>query len=203
LAEQPEHEATELQGAAGQPSVGVWPRLASDVLGDYEIFRVRRDRVRSPRTGAVLDRHVLEMPGWVNVVPVTRDGRIVLVEQFRHGTRAVTLELPAGILEPGEDACAAGLRELEEETGYRAASGRLLGVIEPNPALQNNQSAVVLAEDCVQDGRTALDEGEDVRVHVVEPAKVRELIARGVIRHAIAIAAWYRYELWAAGLGSG
>ncbi len=199
MAEQPEHGATELQGAAGQPAVGVWPRLASDVLGDFEIFRVRRDRVRSPRTGAVLDRHVLEMPGWVNVVPVTRDGRIVLVEQFRHGTREVTLELPAGIVDPGEDPCAAGLRELEEETGFRAAAGRVIGVVEPNPALQDNRSAVVLAEDCVPDGRAAPDEGEDVHVHVVEPAKVRELIARGVIRHAIAIAAWYRYELWVEG----
>ena len=200
MAEQPEHEATELQGAPGRSVVGEWPRLASDVLADYEIFRVRRDRVRSPRTGAVLDRHVLEVPDWVNVVPVTRDGRIVLVEQYRFGTRAVTLELPAGIVEPGEDVCAAGLRELEEETGYRAATGRLLGFVEPNPALQNNRSAVVLAEDCVPEGRAALDEGEDVRVRVVEPAQVRKLIARGVIRHAIAIAAWYRYELWAAGL---
>lgn len=196
MAKQPEGGATELQGAAGQPAVGVWPRLASDVLGDFEVFRVRRDRVRSPRTGAVLDRHVLEMPDWVNVVPVTRDGRIVLVEQFRHGTREATLELPAGIVDPGEDPCAAGLRELEEETGFRAAASRLLGVVEPNPALQDNRSTIVLAEDCVADGRVAQDEGEDVRVHVVEPARVRELIASGVIRHAIAIAAWYRYELW-------
>ncbi|MFO7260869.1 MAG: NUDIX hydrolase [bacterium] len=201
MAEQPEGGATELQGVPGRPGVDVWPRLASDVLGDFEIFRVRRDRVRSPRTGAVLERHVLEVPDWVNVVPVTRDGRIVLVEQFRHGTRAVTIELPAGIVEPGEDPCVAGLRELEEETGYRAAAGRLLGFVEPNPALQDNRSAVVLAEGCVPDGRAAPDEGEDVRVRVVEPATVRELIARGVIRHAITIAAWYRYELWAAGLG--
>jgi len=113
----------------------------------------------------------------------------------------VTIELPAGIVEPGEDPCVAGLRELEEETGYRAAAGRLLGFVEPNPALQDNRSAVVLAEGCVPDGRAAPDEGEDVRVRVVEPATVRELIARGVIRHAITIAAWYRYELWAAGLG--
>ncbi|HEY8468312.1 MAG TPA: NUDIX hydrolase [Longimicrobiales bacterium] len=195
MAEQPDHEAERLQGAASRPDADVWPRLASEVLGDFEIFRVRRDRVRSPRTGAVLDRHVLEMPDWVNVVPVTRDGRIVLVEQFRHGTRAVTLELPAGIVERGEDACAAGLRELEEETGYRAATCRPIAVIEANPAIQNNRVAVVLAEGCTPDGRAAPDEGEDVRVHVLEPARVRELIASGRIRHAITVAAWYLYEL--------
>src|SRR5690606_40504184 len=111
-------------------------------------------------------------------------------------TREATPELPAGIVDPGEDPCAGGLRELEEETGFRAAAGRVIGVVEPNPALQDNRSTIVLAEDCVADGRVAQDEGEDVRVHVVEPARVRELIASGVIRHAIAIAAWYRYELW-------
>jgi len=183
-------------GAGGPPGApGAWERLGSALVGDYGIFRVRRDRVRSPRTGAVFERHVLELPDWVNVVALAEDGRLVLVEQFRHGRRATTLELPAGIVEPGEDPCAAARRELEEETGYRAASCVLVGELEPNPALQTNRLFVALADGCVPGGEAAQDEGEDVRPVLVAPAQVPGLIAAGRIRHALAVAAWHLYEL--------
>ena len=63
-----------------------WPKLDSEVLGDYRIFRLRRDRRRSPRTGAEHEFYVLEIPEWVNIIALTAEGRVVLIRQFRHGT---------------------------------------------------------------------------------------------------------------------
>ncbi len=117
-----------------------------------------------------------------------------MVEQYRHGTGERTLEFPSGIIEPGEDACAAGLRELEEETGYCAGGCRLLGRVQPNSALQDNELAVVSAWGCTATGRTALDPGEDVTVHLFTPAEVTALIESGRIRHALALITWGLYE---------
>lgn len=175
------------------PAPEPWPRVRTERLGDFRIFGVRRDFLRMPRTGEVLDRFVLEMPDWVNVVPVLPDGRLVLVEQFRPGTGEITLEFPAGIIDPGEDACTAGLRELEEETGYRAESCRVLGTVAPNPALQDNRLSVVLASGCTATGQSAFDEGEDLTVRVVERAEVARLISAGEITHALTIVAWHLY----------
>ncbi len=183
------------------PAPEPWPKVGAERVGEFRIFRVRRDFLRMPRTGDVLDRFVLEMPDWVNVVPVLPDGRLVLVEQFRPGTGEITLEFPAGIIEPGEDPCAAGLRELEEETGYRAESCRLLGVVAPNPATQDNRLAVVLASGCTATGQRAFDEGEDLVVRVVDRADVERLIAAGRITHALTIVTWYLYTARSVGLG--
>lgn len=177
----------------------VWAREGSQHVGDYGIFRVRRDAVRSPRTGALLDRHVLEMQDWVNVVPVTEDGRAVLVEQFRFGTREVTLEFPAGIIEPGEDPCVAGTREVVEETGYRPEQCVHLAELDPNPALQDNRLHVVLATGCRWTGEQAQDEGEDIHVRVATIEEVDRWVAEGRIRHALAVVTWCMWKLAGAG----
>lgn len=172
-----------------------WERTGSVAVADYRIFRVRRDEVVSPRTGRTFDRHILEFPDWVNVVPVTRDGLLILVEQYRHGTGEVTLEFPAGIVDPGEDPRAAGLRELEEETGYRAASCEVLGVVDANPAIQDNRVHVILATDCEPVGALRLDPGEDIGVRLATHEEVRRWVAEGRIRHAIAVLTWCLYAL--------
>ena len=102
-----------------------WTVLGTEYLHRGPWLTVRRDRVRLP-AGAVLDDyHVLEYPAWVSVVAVTPDDRLVLVRQYRNGVGAVHDELPAGTVEPGDpDSLAAAKRELLEETGYGAGSGR-------------------------------------------------------------------------------
>ena len=68
-----------------KPKIEDWEKIDSQEVVDCKILRVRRDRSRSPRTGAVHDFHILEMPDWINVVPVTPEGNVVLIRQFRHG----------------------------------------------------------------------------------------------------------------------
>ena len=74
-----------------------WKKISSAYLGNYRIFRLRQDEAVSPRTGETQSFYILEAPEWVNVIPVTPAGEVVMVRQYRHGTGTITLEVPAGM----------------------------------------------------------------------------------------------------------
>jgi ADP-ribose pyrophosphatase len=167
-----------------------WKRIESEELADYEVFAVLRHKAQSPRTGDVHRFHVLDVPHCVIAIPLTGDGRVVLVEQFRHAVQRVSLEFPAGVMETGEDAVTAAQRELEEETGYCAGSAELLAEFDPDPAIQSNAIRVVVARQCQANGSRKQDSGEDVEVRLVAVGDVGRLIDEGVIRSAPAITAW-------------
>ena len=171
-----------------------WPRERSEEVGDFRHFRVRRDWNRSPESGEVLDFYVLEMPDWVQVVPLTPEGRFVMVEQFRPGTRQVTIEFPAGLVEPGESPADCAVRELEEETGYRGEPSEEIGVFDPNPALQNNRLHIILVRDCRLTGQVQQDPRECVRAREVDPGDVNQLMEDGLFRDAYGIVAWDSYR---------
>jgi len=103
----------------------LWKRSRSEAGLDLKIFKVRYDWMVNPRNGRQSRATILETPDWVDIVAVTSDGKIVLVDQFRFGVDAVTTEIPAGIIELGETPLAAAQRELLEETGCtsQAANG--------------------------------------------------------------------------------
>lgn len=173
-----------------------WPVLSARVLADYRIFRVRSDLKLNPRTGIEHDLFAIECVNWVNVVPVTTDGRLVMIEQFRHGTNTVELEIPGGMLDPHEtDPIAAGVRELREETGYEGARARLIGSIFPNPAIQTNTCHTLLAEDCERRHPVEFDATEDLATRLVPVAEIPELIRAGRIRHALVVVALTHYLL--------
>ena len=108
---------------------------------------------RHPVRGTEKEFIVAHAPDWVNVVAVTPEGKIVLVRQFRFGSNALSLEVPGGVMEEGEDPIAAGVRELSEETGYGGGKARLLGSVHPNPAIQDNRCHFVLVEGRGAHGR--------------------------------------------------
>lgn len=166
-----------------------WETLDERTLNETRVLRLRLRRARSRRSGAVGDFTVLEASDWVNVIALTEDGEVVLVEQYRHGTQAITLEIPGGMVDPGEDALAAGARELQEETGYTpAAPGRLLGEVEPNPALQGNRCGTVFFPR-VRPGPARPDPHEELRVRTVPARALPALVRQGEIRHALVVAA--------------
>lgn len=174
--------------------VRTWDSIENEVVGEYDAFSVRRHVMRSPRTGDVHAFHVVDVPTCVQVIPFTSDGRIVLVEQFRHGVQRVSLEFPAGVVEDGEDPVETALRELEEETGYCAAAAELLGDFDPDPAIQSNAIKIIVARGCHADGVRDQDDGEDVEVRIVAAEDIGPLIDEGRIRHAASISAWHLYE---------
>jgi 8-oxo-dGTP pyrophosphatase MutT (NUDIX family) len=173
-----------------------WPLLSRAALADFRVFRVRRDVARSPRTGRAHDFYVLEGPDWINVVALTADGRMLFVRQFRHGTQAETLELPGGCTEASDASpLASARRELLEETGYVSESWTLLGVVDPNPAIQTNACHTFLALDARKVAEPAPDGAEDLLVELLAPAEVTRLVGAGEIRHALTVAALHWYHL--------
>lgn len=166
-----------------------WQRLGEEILAHYKVFKVRKSRRRSPRTAADIGFFLIDTLDWVNVVALTAANEIILVRQFRHGSERVTLEVPGGLIDPGEtDPQAAALRELREESGYEAFKIRPIGVMNPNPAIFTNRCFSFLATGCRKVGELQLDPGEDIEVVTVPVADIDELVRRGEIDHAIVLA---------------
>jgi 8-oxo-dGTP pyrophosphatase MutT (NUDIX family) len=174
---------------APEPSPDPWDPVAEELLGTYSIFSLTRTTRCSPSTGRQHRFLRLDAPDWVNVVAVTDAGELVLVEQFRHGNDAVTLEIPGGAVDPGESPEHAGLRELEEETGYRAKRVQLLGTVDPNPAFQSNRCWTYLATGCSPTGSMDPDPSEEIVLRLVPLHRFAGLIDDGRITHSLVVAA--------------
>lgn len=172
-----------------------WEKRGSREVADCRVFNVRADRAVHPVSGQEREYFVIESVDWVNVIALTRDDQVVLIEQFRHGIGESALEIPGGMVDAGEDPLAAGLRELREETGYGGGEGRIIGVVHPNPALLDNRAFSVLVEGVELVGEPTLDEGEDIAVDLAPLGEVPELIASGRISHALVVAAFHHLGL--------
>jgi 8-oxo-dGTP pyrophosphatase MutT (NUDIX family) len=176
-----------------------WQRVSSRIAHHFDVFDLLIEARVSPRTGATADTVVLECVDWVNVVALTPEEDVVLISQFRFGTQEVALEIPGGLIDPGEAPLEAARRELREETGYVAERWTPLGTVAPNPAIQRNRLHTYLAEACRLDGPQAQDPGEDIDVELVPLADVPRRIACGDIHHALVAVAFYKLELLRAG----
>lgn len=152
--------------------------------------------MESPQTGEPHPFYRIRSADWVNVVALTPRDELVMVRQFRHGARAVTLEIPGGIVDPGESPQEAGARELLEETGFRAERFVDLGAINPNPALFTNRVHMQLAIDCERVAAIQNSSTEETVVEMLPRADLHATIRAGGIDHALVVAALYAFELW-------
>jgi len=150
----------------------------------------------SPRTGQPHEMFVLEQPNWVNVIPLTADEQVIMVEQWRHGTRSIHLETPGGLMDDGETPEQSARRELLEETGYEAGEVIKLGTVHPNPAIQTNLQHYLLAKDCRKTTELKLDHAEDINVKLVPLVDVPRMIETGGITHGIVIGGFYWLNLY-------
>ena len=178
-----------------------WKKTASRALGDFRIFKIRADHRISPRTGQEHEFFVLESADWVNVIAITPEQQLVMVEQFRHGSDTVELEIPGGIIDPKDASpSTAGQRELREETGYEGDHARVIGRIFPNPAIMNNTCFTVLVENCRNRHPVQFDHGEDLVTRLVPVAEIPSLMASGRIRHSLVAVALYHFDLLQRGI---
>jgi 8-oxo-dGTP pyrophosphatase MutT (NUDIX family) len=170
--------------------LGDWEQVSEESLVRYKVFDVVKSRRRSPRTGAEIGFFLVRTPDWVNVVAITEDEQLLLVRQYRHGTKQFSLEIPGGLIDPHEtDPAAAAARELREETGFLHGELRPLGVMTPNPAVFTNRCHAYLATGCRKVGDLHMDPGEDIEVQLVPVTEVDALIRSGAIDHALVLAA--------------
>lgn len=152
--------------------------------------------MQSPTAGTEHPFYRIESPEWVNVVALTEREDLVMVRQFRQGSREVTLEIPGGLVDPGESPDVAGARELLEETGY--AAGRLvsLGSVNPNPALFANRVFMMVALDCKEVAEIQNGPTEETTVELLPLGALPAALASGEIDHALVHAALYAFERW-------
>jgi 8-oxo-dGTP pyrophosphatase MutT (NUDIX family) len=174
-----------------------WQKLSSKPLGHFRIFSLREDQKVSPRTNQPHDFVVIDCVNWVNVVAVTPDDQLVMIDQLRHGTNTVELEIPGGTMEPKDvSPVATAVRELREETGYEGEHPRILGQVFPNPAIMSNTCYTVLVENCALKHSTQLDTGEDLVTRLVPAREIPALVQANKIGHSLVVVALYYFDLW-------
>ncbi len=171
-----------------------WEKLASESRLTTRIFDVLSVQYRHGPRDRTRDFTVIKAPDWVNVIALTTDRQLVLVRQFRFGIDEFSLEVPGGVIETGEDPIVAGMRELAEETGYSGADARLLGSVNPNPAIQSNHCHLVLVENVRKTHELEWDEDEEINVLTKPVDEVYALARNGGITHALVLNALFLFE---------
>lgn len=168
-----------------------WNVLDTEPAYGCRIFSVRRQRSRSPRSGKVHEFHVIDSADWVNVIPLTADGRVVMIRQYRHGVGDITLEIPGGTIEADDPSpLVAARREMQEETGYDSSDLAPLGWIHPNPAIHSNRCHSFVARAAEPRFPIRGDGTEETEVVVVPLPEIPRRIRDGEITHALVVVAF-------------
>lgn len=170
-----------------------WHTIASELIYDCKIFQLQRERKQRGKKSD--DFYVLTSRNWVNIIPVTSEGNVVLIEQYRYGTESVTLEIPGGIMNDAESPIQSARREMIEETGYDSDNIIPIGMNEPNPAFLRNKCFSFLALKSIQSAQTKFDEHENIHVRLTPLGEIPSLIRSGAILHSLVIVAFHDLHL--------
>lgn len=156
--------------------------VSSEEIFNGKIVKLRVDQVKMPK-GNLAVREIVEHPGGVGIVAVTDNDEIIMVKQFRKPVEKPIYEIPAGKLDNGEEHRLCGIRELEEETGYKAKNFDYLGFMYPSPGFSAEITHVYLATGLIE-GEVHLDPDEYLDVEYIPVEKVKEMIMNNEINDA-------------------
>jgi 8-oxo-dGTP pyrophosphatase MutT (NUDIX family) len=163
------------------------------VVADCRIFSVERSDAVSPLDSTEHGFYRIRSPDWAQIVAITPAGQVVLVRQYRHGPQRMTLEIPGGLVDDGEDPAQAALRECLEETGYRGTTAISLGVVNPNPALFTNRLHGFLTTDVVLERAVQNTGTEQTEVVLAPVSDLERMLREGEIEHGLVAATLWRY----------
>lgn len=171
-----------------------WKVISSENIVKKGFFTLRVDKCELPDKRIMPHYYVFEFSDWVNIVPITKDGFVILIKQYRHAGAEIFFEIPGGGIDShkNEDPLSAAKRELLEETGYESLSIEYKGFHFPNPALQNNKMHTFLAKDCFSVSSQNLDEFEDIQVVPFSKKEVKSMLINGTISHSLIAASLVR-----------
>lgn len=173
----------------------VWKTLSEKKLLDTVVFEVT-SQLNQATNGTQGNYIVLNASDWVTVIPKLNDN-FLMVKQWRHGEKALSIEFPGGVVDKGEEPEKAAIRELEEETGYKTQKLIHLGSVNPNPALFSNHFHVFLAEELVPTGKQNLDSDEFINFMEIPIETVINKMGTKEFPHALmgsALSMYLKYD---------
>ena len=175
-----------------------WTTKHNEVLAKTRIFSLEKSKRHEEGTEKSGEFYVLDAADWINVIALTPENNVVLVEQFRHGSEDFELEIVGGLVDNDETPKDAAIRELHEETGYiptEESEITLIGKVLPNPAFLNNACYTYLVTNVKQEGKQKFDEHENIIVRLEPLEKIDDLIRTGHITHSLVVAAFMWLKL--------
>jgi len=178
----------------------IWNEEGRKKVFDCKVFSIWESYCKSPETlpasSELKTFSVIDAADWAIIVPVIdgpRGRQFVMVWQWRHGVRGLSLEFPGGVFEPGENPAQAAARELQEETGYKPGKIEKIGEFSPNPAIMSNRVHFFLAEDLIAIGKQNLDEDEYIEVALADVEEVCQGMGRPPYIHGLMASALALY----------
>jgi len=179
------------------PEDNKWELLKSEEGPAIPLFKIRYDFQKNNRNGKVIKSLVLESQDSVNVIAITPEKRMLLVQQLRFGVNEETIELPGGLVDEGEDHQTAVIREFREETGYTSDNWEYLGAVQSNPVFMDSKIHHWLALDVRRTHKVELDDGENIELLEIPINGVRKYVHQNKIQHPHTLSALSRVmNLW-------
>jgi ADP-ribose pyrophosphatase len=168
-----------------------WKILSSTYISKHAYFTARRDVCERPDGVIINPYYVVELPATVCALPVTENNEVVLVKQYRHPIQQVTIELPGGFVDEGEDFEKGMTRELMEETGYEFTQFEYVGKVAANPGVLDNFTSLYLATGGKKVTGQTLDDNEEIEVMTVSLAELRCMLKDNEIVQALHVSCIY------------